>query len=52
MPTFSGCSFLPHPLKFPAFMRFTEPVFAGIFQNILTILPKRGQKWAGGELYF
>ena len=27
-------------------------VSAGIFQNILIIILNRGQKWAGGKLYF
>jgi len=32
-------------------MRVSEPVFAGNFQNILTNIQNRGQKWAEAELY-
>ena len=44
-------SFLPHPFGSPVFMRVSEPVFACIFQNILTTRQKRGQKWAEVKLY-
>ena len=37
MPSRAGTSFLQYPFKNLGFMRFPEPVFAGIYQNILTI---------------
>ena len=36
MPSRAYTSFLRYPFKNLGFMRFSEPVFAGIFQNILT----------------
>ena len=36
MPSRAYTSFLRYPFKNLGFMRFTEPVFAGIYQNILT----------------
>ena len=36
MPSRAYTSFLRYPFKSLGFMRFTEPVFAGICQNILT----------------
>ena len=36
MPSRAYTSFLQYPLKNLGFMRFPEPVFAGIYQNILT----------------
>ena len=36
MPYRAYTSFLRYPFKNLGFMRFTEPVFAGIYQNILT----------------
>ena len=36
MPSRAYTSFLRYPLKNLGFMRFPEPVFAGIYQNILT----------------
>ena len=36
MPSRAYTSFLPYPFKNLGFMRFSEPVFAGIYQNILT----------------
>ena len=37
MPSRAVTSFLLYPFKKLGFMRFPEPVFAGIYQNILTI---------------
>ena len=37
MPSRASTSFLQYPFKNLGFMRFPEPVFAGIYQNILTI---------------
>ena len=36
MPSRANDSFLRYPFKNLGFMRFPEPVFAGIYQNILT----------------
>ena len=36
MPSRANGSFLQYPFKNLGFMRFPEPVFAGIYQNILT----------------
>ena len=36
MPSRADTSFLQYPFKNLGFMRFPEPVFAGIYQNILT----------------
>ena len=36
MPSRAYTSFLQYPFKNLDFMRFPEPVFAGIYQNILT----------------
>ena len=36
MPSRANDSFLQYPFKNLGFMRFPEPVFAGICQNILT----------------
>ena len=36
MPSRADISFLRYPFKNLGFMRFPEPVFAGIYQNILT----------------
>ena len=36
MPYRAYTSFLRYPFKNLGFMRFSEPVFAGIYQNILT----------------
>ena len=36
MPSRADISFLRYPFKNLSFMRFPEPVFAGIYQNILT----------------
>ena len=36
MPSRAYTSFLRYPFKNLGFMRFSEPVFAGIYQNILT----------------
>ena len=36
MPSRAYTSFLRYPFKNLGFMRFPEPVFAGIYQNILT----------------
>ena len=36
MPSRAVTSFLQYPFKNLGFMRFPEPVFAGIYQNILT----------------
>ena len=36
MPSRAYTSFLQYPFKNLGFMRFPEPVFAGIYQNILT----------------
>ena len=36
MPSQAYTSFLRYPFKNLGFMRFQEPVFAGIYQNILT----------------
>ena len=36
MPSRAYISFLRYPFKNLGFMRFPEPVFAGIYQNILT----------------
>ena len=36
MPSLAYTSFLRYPFKNLGFMRFPEPVFAGIYQNILT----------------
>ena len=36
MPSRADGSFLRYPFKNLGFMRFPEPVFAGIYQNILT----------------
>ena len=38
MPSRAYTSFLRYPFKNPGFMRFPEPAFAGIYQNILTIV--------------
>ena len=37
MPSRASTSLLQYPFKNLGFMRFTEPVFAGICQNILTV---------------
>ena len=37
MPSRAYASFLQYPFKNLGFMRFPEPVFAGICQNILTV---------------
>ena len=37
MPSRASTSLLQYPLKNLGFMRFPEPVFAGICQNILTV---------------
>ena len=37
MPSRAGTPFLRYPFKNLGFMRFLEPVFAGIYQNILTM---------------
>ena len=37
MPSRAYTSFLRYPFKNLGFMRFLEPVFAGIYQNILTM---------------
>ena len=37
MPSRADISFLRYPFKNLGFMRFPEPVFAGICQNILTV---------------
>ena len=37
MPSRAYTSFLRYPFKNLGFMRFPEPVFAGIYQNILTV---------------
>ena len=37
MPFRAGTPFLRYPFKNLGFMRFLEPVFAGIYQNILTM---------------
>ena len=37
MPFRAGAPFLRYPFKNLGFMRFLEPVFAGIYQNILTM---------------
>ena len=37
MPSRANDSFLQYPFKNLGFMRFPEPVFAGICQNILTV---------------
>ena len=36
MPSRAYTSFLRYPFRNLGFMRFPEPVFAGIYQNILT----------------
>ena len=36
MPSRAYTSFLLYPFKNLGFMRFPEPIFAGIYQNILT----------------
>ena len=36
MPSRAYTSFLRYPFKNLGFMRFPEPVFAGIYQNIMT----------------
>lgn len=36
MPSRADDSFLQYPFKTLGFMRFPEPIFAGICQNILT----------------
>ena len=36
MPSRAYTSFLRYPFKNLGFMRFPEPIFAGIYQNILT----------------
>ena len=36
MPSRANASLLQYPFKNLGFMRFPEPVFAGIYQNILT----------------
>ena len=36
MPSRADISFLRYPFKNLGFMRFPEPVFTGIYQNILT----------------
>ena len=36
MPSRAYTSFLRYPFKNLGYMRFSEPVFAGIYQNILT----------------
>ena len=38
MPSRAYTSFLQYPFKNLGFMRFPEPAFAGIYQNILTIV--------------
>ena len=37
MPSRADAPFLRYPFKNLGFMRFLEPVFAGIYQNILTM---------------
>ena len=37
MPSRAGTSFLQYPFKNLGFMRLPEPLFAGIYQNILTM---------------
>ena len=37
MPSRAGAPFLRYPFENLGFMRFLEPVFAGIYQNILTM---------------
>lgn len=37
MPSRADDSFLRYPFKTLGFMRFPEPIFAGICQNILTV---------------
>ena len=37
MPSRACTSLLQYPFKNLGFMRFLEPVFAGIYQNILTV---------------
>ena len=37
MPSRAGAPFLRSPFENLGFMRFLEPVFAGIYQNILTM---------------
>ena len=37
MPSRASTSLLQYPFKNLGFMRFPEPVFAGICQNILTV---------------
>ena len=37
MPFRAGTPFLRYPFESLGFMRFLEPVFAGIYQNILTM---------------
>ena len=37
MPSRASTPFLRYPFKNLGFMRFLEPVFAGIYQNILTM---------------
>ena len=37
MPSRAETPFLRYPFKNLGFMRFLEPVFAGIYQNILTM---------------
>ena len=37
MPSRANASLLQYPFKNLGFMRFPEPVFAGICQNILTV---------------
>ena len=41
MPSRAYTSFLRYPFKNLGFMRFPEPVFAGIYQNILTTAVSR-----------
>ena len=38
MPSRAYTSFLRYPFKNLGFMRFPEPIFAGIYQNILTTI--------------
>ena len=37
MPSRAGTPFLRYPFENLGFMRFLEPIFAGIYQNILTM---------------
>ena len=43
MPFRASAPFLRYPFENLGFMRFLEPVFAGIYQNILTITTFRAR---------